>query len=172
MLYQKLKKNNILISYDPNYRALLWNSEENAIEKMRSVIKYVDIMKISDEETELLTDEKNPSKAGEILLNQGVSCVVITLGENGAIFKTKDFEIQLKGKERKVVDTTGAGDSFWGAILYKFLNSNKKPCEITEKEGYEFLKFANIVAGLCGRKKRSYPCSAKTRRCFKRIITT
>ena len=84
---------------------------------MRSVIKYVDIMKISDEETELLTDEKNPSKAGEILLNQGVSCVVITLGENGAIFKTKDFEIQLKGKERKVVDTTGAGDSFWGAIL-------------------------------------------------------
>lgn len=155
------KKNNILISYDPNYRALLWNSKENAIEKMRSVIKYVDIMKISDEETELLTDEKNPSKAGEILLNQGVSCVVITLGENGAIFKTKDFEIQLKGKERKVVDTTGAGDSFWGAILYKFLISNKKPCEISEKEGYEFLKFANIVAGLCVEKRGAIPAIPK-----------
>ena len=155
------KKNNILISYDPNYRALLWNSKENAIEKMRSVIKYVDIMKISDEETELLTDEKNPSKVGEILLNQGVSCVVITLGENGAIFKTKDFEIQLKGKERKVVDTTGAGDSFWGAILYKFLISNKKPCEITKEEGYEFLKFANIVAGLCVEKRGAIPAIPK-----------
>lgn len=155
------KKNNLLISYDPNYRALLWNSKKNAIEKMRSVIKYIDIMKISDEETELLTDEKNPSKAGEILLNQGVSCVVITLGENGAIFKTKDFEIHLKGKERKVVDTTGAGDSFWGAILYKFLTSNKKLCEITKEEGCEFLKFANTVAGLCVEKRGAIPAIPK-----------
>ena len=43
-----------VISYDPNYRPLLWKSEEEAVEHMRSMIPYADIMKISDEETALL----------------------------------------------------------------------------------------------------------------------
>lgn len=163
------KKNNLIISYDPNYRALLWRSKEEAIEKMRSVIKYVDIMKISDEETELLTGIKDPSKAGEVLLNQGVSSVFITLGAEGALMKTKDFEIQLKGKARKVVDTTGAGDSFWGAILYKLLKSNKKLSEITKEDGIEFLTFANIVAGLCVKKRGAIPAMPKLEEVLKEL---
>lgn len=154
---EEAKKNNLIISYDPNYRALLWESKESAIEKMRSVIKYVDIMKISDEETELLTGEKEPSKAGEVLLNQGVSCVVITLGADGALIKTKNFEVQAKGKERKVVDTTGAGDSFWGAILYKVLTTGKNFSDLAKDDGLDFLKFANTVAGLCIEKRGAIP---------------
>lgn len=155
------KKNGLIISYDPNYRALLWDSKEIAIKEMRSVIKYVDIIKISDEETELLTGEKSPSKAGDILLKQGVSCVVITLGANGALLKTKNFEIQSKGKKREVIDTTGAGDSFWGAILYKFITTNKTFSDLTENDGYEFLKFANCVAGLCIEKRGAIPAIPK-----------
>lgn len=155
------KKNGLIISYDPNYRALLWDSKEIAIKEMRSVIKYVDIIKISDEETELLTGEKSPSKAGDILLKQGVSCVVITLGADGALLKTKNFEIQSKGKKREVIDTTGAGDSFWGAILYKFITTNKTFSDLTENDGYEFLKFANCVAGLCIEKRGAIPAIPK-----------
>lgn len=155
------KKNGLIISYDPNYRALLWDSKEIAIKEMRSVIKYVDIIKISDEETELLTGEKSPSKAGDILLKQGVSCVIITLGADGALLKTKNFEIQSKGKKREVIDTTGAGDSFWGAILYKFITTNKTFSDLTENDGYEFLKFANCVAGLCIEKRGAIPAIPK-----------
>lgn len=155
------KKNGLIISYDPNYRALLWDSKEIAIKEMRSVIKYVDIIKISDEETELLTGEKSPSKAGDILLKQGVSCVVITLGADGALLKTKNFEIQSKGKKREAIDTTGAGDSFWGAILYKFITTNKTFSDLTENDGYEFLKFANCVAGLCIEKRGAIPAIPK-----------
>lgn len=155
------KKNGLIISYDPNYRALLWDSKEIAIKEMRSVIKYVDIIKISDEETELLTGEKSPSKAGDILLKQGVSCVVITLGADGVLLKTKNFEIQSKGKKREVIDTTGAGDSFWGAILYKFITTNKTFSDLTENDGYEFLKFANCVAGLCIEKRGAIPAIPK-----------
>ena len=54
------KKNGVLISYDPNYRALLWKSPQDAMEQMRSIIPSVDIMKISDEETTLLTGTENP----------------------------------------------------------------------------------------------------------------
>lgn len=155
------KKNGLIISYDPNYRALLWDSKEIAIKEMRSVIKYVDIIKISDEETELLTGEKSPSKAGDILLKQGVSCVIITLGADGALLKTKNFEIQSKGKKREVIDTTGAGDSFWGAILYKFITTNKTFSDLTENDGYEFLKFANCVAGLYIEKRGAIPAIPK-----------
>ena len=52
------KAEGALISYDPNYRASLWSSEDVAIETMKSMICYADVMKISDEESLLLTGEK------------------------------------------------------------------------------------------------------------------
>lgn len=54
------KKNDIIVSYDPNYRKMLWKDEETAIKGMRSVLEYVDIIKISDEEITLLTDKTTP----------------------------------------------------------------------------------------------------------------
>ena len=143
------KEAGALISYDPNYRAPLWNSVEEAKEQMRSMIPYADIMKISDEETALLTDYSDPKEAAQALLDQGVACVVVTLGKDGALLKTAQVEIVEKGKERKVVDTTGAGDSFWGGILSRFAKDGISPAEITEEKAHEYVRFANAVAGLC-----------------------
>ena len=42
------KETGCIISYDPNYRAPLWDNSEAAIEGMRSVVSYVDVMNISD----------------------------------------------------------------------------------------------------------------------------
>jgi fructokinase len=64
------KESGCIVSYDPNYRAPLWDSREAAIEGMRSVISYVDVMKISDEETDLLTDNKEPLEAAKRLLHK------------------------------------------------------------------------------------------------------
>ena len=50
---RRAKEKGSIISYDPNYRASLWKDEETAKEQMRNLIPYVDIMKISDEETKL-----------------------------------------------------------------------------------------------------------------------
>ena len=151
------KEAGALISYDPNYRALLWSSREEAKEQMRSVIPYVDIMKISDEETELLTGVESPEAAAGELIRQGVACAVVTLGKDGALLRTKDFMVQAKGAEREVVDTTGAGDSFWGGILSRFAYYNVKPGDLTEAQGLEFVRFANVVAGLCVEKRGGIP---------------
>lgn len=151
------KEAGALISYDPNYRAPLWNSVEEAKEQMRSMIPYADIMKISDEETALLTDYSDPKKAAQALLDQGVACVVVTLGKDGALLKTAQVEIVEKGKERKVVDTTGAGDSFWGGILSRFAKDGISPAEITEEKAREYVRFANAVAGLCVEKRGAIP---------------
>lgn len=151
------KESGALISYDPNYRAPLWSSVEEAKVQMRSVIPYADIMKISDEETALLTDCSDPKEAAQALLDQGVKCVVVTLGKDGALLKTAQIEIVEKGKARKVVDTTGAGDSFWGGILSRFAQEGTDPAKITEEKAREYVRFANAVAGLCVEKRGAIP---------------
>lgn len=154
---EEAKKAGAVISYDPNYRPLLWSSEAEAIEKMRSMVPHADIMKISDEETVLLSGKEDPREAAQELLDQGVSCVVVTLGKDGALLKTKQIEVQRKGKARNVVDTTGAGDSFWGGLLSRLALNNVKPGDLTEKQAEEYLEFANAVAGLCVEKRGAIP---------------
>ena len=154
---EEAKKAGAVISYDPNYRPLLWPDEETAIHHMRSMVPYADIMKISDEETVLLSGKEDPREAAKALLEAGVSCVVVTLGGDGALLMTKQIEVQEKGKARNVVDTTGAGDSFWGGLLSRLALNNVKPQDLTEEQAREYLKFANAVAGLCVEKRGAIP---------------
>lgn len=143
------KKAGCTISYDPNYRAPLWTSKETAKKTMQSVVSYMNIMKISDEETDLLTPYHEPDKAAAFLINQGVSVVAVTLGKDGCYICTKDGGKTVPGFVSKVVDTTGAGDSFWGGFLYQYLQSGKTLSEITTEDAARFAKFANAVASCC-----------------------
>lgn len=157
---EKAKEMKKIISYDPNYRPLLWENRDIAVKEMRDVVKYADIIKISDEETELLTGYKEPEKAALKLIEQGVSLIFITLGSEGSFLKTKDFQIRVKSKKCNVIDTTGAGDAFWGAILYKLSTRKNDVLQLTEKEGTEYLKFANTAAGICVEKRGAIPAMA------------
>ncbi len=143
------KENGITVSYDPNYRKMLWKDEKTAIEGMRSILSYVDIIKISDEEISLVTDGNTPEEAAQELLSKGLSCVIVTLGSKGAYIATKEASCLSPCAEAKVVDTTGAGDSFMGGFLYKMSQANKKPCELTSEDLVEYAAFANRVAAYC-----------------------
>ncbi|MBQ8814402.1 MAG: carbohydrate kinase [Lachnospiraceae bacterium] len=151
------KENGCVISYDPNYRAPLWDSRDAAIEGMRSVLTYVDVMKLSDEETELLTGVVEPEAAAKILLEKGISIVAVTLGADGALICTKEGSMKVPGYRAKMVDTTGAGDSFWGGFLNQLLECGKQPQEITLTEAAEFADFGNAVASLCVEKRGAIP---------------
>lgn len=146
---KKAKENGAIISYDPNYRSSLWKNRYEAKMAMRSMIEYVDVMKISDEETTLLTDFEEPEKAGEFLIKNGVKIAVITLGDKGACVCTKYGIKTVSGFKSNVIDTTGAGDSFWGGFLYKLSQSDKKIEDITLDEVCDFAKFGNAVASIC-----------------------
>lgn len=154
---EKAKEQGLVISYDPNYRALLWESKEQAVEGMQSPLSYVNVMKLSDEETSLLTGEEQPERAAEILLEKGISIVAVTLGKDGAYVCTKEGGAYVAGFESKVVDTTGAGDSFWGGFLYQLSKSKKRPEEVTLEEAKEFARFGNAVASLCVEKRGGIP---------------
>ncbi len=159
---KRAKKKGSIISYDPNYRASLWKDEETAKEHMRSLIPYVDLMKISDEETNLLTDYKDVEKAAEDLYWQGVKIVAVTLGGEGAYIYCKDGGCKVSGfAVTQVEDTNGAGDSFWGGFLYKISTSGKRPDELNIKELAEYARFGNAVASLCVEKKGAIPAMPK-----------
>lgn len=155
---KRAKNKGSVISYDPNYRESLWSNEETAKHHMRSLIPYVDLMKISDEETELLTGYKDVQEAAQALYHQGVKIVAVTLGGKGAYIYCKEGGCTVPGfAVAQVEDTNGAGDSFWGGFLYKISNSEKKPDELAIKELAEYARFGNAVASLCVEKKGAIP---------------
>lgn len=151
------KKAGAIISYDPNYRAPLWNSEAEAAERMQSVLHYADIVKISDEEVELITGKASPEAAAKHLFDMGISCAVVTLGSNGAYTAIKNASTLVPVPDVAVVDTTGAGDAFWGGFLYQLAVSGLRPNELSELQLHDFTEFANAVASLCVQKRGGIP---------------
>lgn len=154
---QKAKENGCILSYDPNYRAPLWESKETAVKHMKSVMPYIDVMKISDEETVLIMEESSFEKAAAMIVESGIPLVVVTLGSEGAYVCTKEGGKIVPGFVSNVVDTTGAGDSFWGGFLYQLVQSKKRPDEVTLEEAIRFARFANAVASLCVEKRGGIP---------------
>lgn len=52
------------------------------------------------------------------LMNKGISQVILTLGSNGVVYNDNEKIVHVPARKVDVVDTTGAGDSFAGAIAY------------------------------------------------------
>lgn len=151
------KRAGAIISYDPNYRAPLWKNENEAAKIMQSVLHFADIVKISDEEIGLITGQSSPEAAAESLFQKGISCAVVTLGSSGAYAAVKGVSALVSVPDVPVVDTTGAGDAFWGGFLYKLIVSGLHPNELREAQLRDFTAFANAVASLCVQKRGGIP---------------
>ena len=151
------KEAGALISYDPNYRPSLWKSKEIAVEKMRSVIELADVMKVSDEESILLTGAESYEDAADRLLAMGPKLLAVTLGEKGVLMATQNRKEIIKAFKTKAVDTTGAGDSFWGGVLCGILSLNKPIEKLEWEEITKCAVLGNAVTGLCVQKRDGIP---------------
>jgi fructokinase len=146
-----------IISYDPNYRASLWSGKDEAIRYMRSLISTADIMKISDEELPLLTGETDPERATDVLLDQGVKLVAVTLGAKGAFIRVRSESRLVPGFRSNAIDTTGAGDAFFGGFLYRFLRSEKALKDVSLEDAADYARFGNATASLCVERRGGIP---------------
>lgn len=145
------KKNNMIISFDPNIRLPLWNSDEACRKAILEFLPLANIVKISDEELPFITGIKDEGKAIESLFKGTVTVVIYTKGAEGAMIITKESKVFSKSYKVKVMDTTGAGDSFIGAILYKITKNNLTIEEfenLNKEEKMEFLDLASAVAAI------------------------
>ena len=144
---QAAKNAGALISYDPNYRASLWEHEDAAVLQMRAVLPLCDIVKISDEETMLLCGVQEPEAALEKLTDLGVHLAVVTLGAKGAMWRCGDMTGTVPGFPVKVADTNGAGDTFFGSFLSRIAARGGLE-GLTEEEINEYVRFANKAASI------------------------
>jgi sugar/nucleoside kinase (ribokinase family) len=84
-------------------------------DSLLSVMKKVDVFFANDEEVKMLTQESNLVKAGKRILERGPSLVVLKKGEHGVLLLSKDYVFGIPAfPSERVVDPTGAGDSFGG----------------------------------------------------------
>ena len=154
---ERAKAAGAMISYDPNYRAPLWSSEQEAAVQMKSVLPYVDIMKLSADETLLLTGVQDPREAALRLNAGGIRCAVVTLGAEGALVAVDEEMACVPSFTVDAVDTTGAGDAFWGAFLYRCLQEGVTARDITLAQAEKYLRFANAAAALCTARRGAIP---------------
>ncbi|KAI3974155.1 hypothetical protein MKX01_033406 [Papaver californicum] len=146
-----------LLSYDPNVRLALWPSAEACREGIKSIWTSADVIKVSDEEVEFLTqgdasDEKNVLS----LWFDGLKLLLVTDGEKGCRYFTKKFKGAVKGFSVKTVDTTGAGDAFVGSFLCAAAEDSRILLN-NELSLREALKMANACGAICTTRKGAIP---------------
>ncbi|MCU0335621.1 MAG: carbohydrate kinase [Chitinophagaceae bacterium] len=108
----------MFISFDPNYRHLLFAQQQASfIEQSWYFMEHCHFFKLSDEEAMLLTGTATLEAAADELLRRTSSTFAITLGAAGTLLRC-GAHTQLVGSiPVKPIDTTGAGDAFVGAVL-------------------------------------------------------
>lgn len=146
-----------IIAYDPNYRPLLWDGPEAAMAQMQAPLPLVDLLKVSDDELPYLAGTTDCRQGAAELVARGVRCVVVTIGREGALVCTAQGAVMAAGFPACVVDTTGAGDSFWGGFLTCVSESGKPLDDLTLQDFQRFARFGNAAASLCVEKRGAMP---------------
>ena len=156
---KKARENGCLVSYDPNYRASLWSSPEEAIREMKNALPLCDILKISDEELPLLTGTQDPVEGSRLLSQLGIRLIFITLGANGAFFRLGGQIGSVPGIRVKVGDTNGAGDTFFGAALSQLVREDLNG--LTLERLTQIAAFANKAASITTSRHGAIPAMPK-----------
>ena len=124
-LLSKATENNCIISFDPNYRHLLFKDNISSfIDQCWPFIRQAHFFKLSEEEALLITGCSTVADAAISLRGTSTGLFAITLGKDGTMLSAgSDLEI-IASIPITPIDATGAGDAFVGAVLYQLINSN------------------------------------------------
>lgn len=141
-------ENNKLVSFDVNYRNVMWDDDIDACTaKVREVLPYVDFLKISEEEVDMMGGEDNILP---LMKENGITVVIETLGANGAKCFFGGEVREIPGRKAKAVDATGAGDAFWGGFLSSILiQGAEKKEDITLENILKAMEYGNIAGWIC-----------------------
>lgn len=139
-----------LVSFDVNYRDLMWDGDRAACAgAVSDILPFVDLLKISEEEADL--PGLPPEQAAEAF---GITALVETLGADGARCWFRGESISVPGRHAHCVDATGAGDAFWGGFLSCLLHRGvTRGADLTRELVREALEYGNVAGWLCVQKK-------------------
>lgn len=137
-----------LVSFDVNYRNLMWKDDQEACAKaVLNLLPYVDILKISEEEVDMLGGEAG---LPELMDRYSLTLIVETLGSAGAKCYFDGRVFSVEGKKAKAVDATGAGDAFWGGFLSSLrIQGVERAGQLTVEMIEKALKYGNTAGWIC-----------------------
>ena len=107
------------ISFDPNLRPQLWESEKKMVATLNALAEGVETILPGMGEGTILTGESTPQGVAEFYHRMGVKNVIVKLGKEGAYFSQAGGASGLSPAfpAREIVDTVGAGDGFAAGVL-------------------------------------------------------
>jgi fructokinase len=135
-----------LVSFDPNVRLHLWPDVADLRRACDELLPRCQLVKLSEDECEIATGERDPDRAAERLEAMGVALACVTLGERGAILRHRGRLLRAPAEQVEVVDTTGAGDGFLAGFLAA-LAAEPDPIAASPDRLARALAVANHVGG-------------------------
>ncbi|MCC8161361.1 MAG: carbohydrate kinase [Oscillospiraceae bacterium] len=148
-------ENGVMISFDPNLRENLWKSLDNARAEIIYGLSKCNILKISDNELEFLcgkTADYDIAMNDLMKTYKNIKIAFLTCGADGSRAYYKGITEKADAVSSvKVIDTTGAGDTFTGCALSRILDYGIE--NFNEKILKETLIFANAGAAFVTEKK-------------------
>jgi sugar/nucleoside kinase (ribokinase family) len=89
------------------------------IKDLEPILKYIDYIIPNQKEASILTGESDPVKSAGIFIEHGANTVIIKCGKEGCYYKNASEEGHIPAyPDAKVIDTTGAGDSFVAGFIH------------------------------------------------------
>ncbi len=147
------KEKGLLISFDPNLREPLWESLDDAKREIEYGLSKCDILKISDNELEFVTDTRDYDEGiRRIREKYDIPLIFLTLGKDGSCAYYKDIRVERPAYQGvNAVEKTGAGDTFEGCALDFVLEYGIDGFD--ESKLSELLDFANAGAAIITTRK-------------------
>lgn len=146
-VYEETKKQGKLFSFDVNFREDIFRDRQAAVAIYREFVERADILKLSESEIGMFSSADTYEKALGEITHDG-KLAVLTLGKEGAMYCYQGMCERVETIPLKPIDTTGAGDAFYGALLSRLdcdglVNLNKS------------IFFANVCGSLTTTRKGS-----------------
>ena len=146
----------VVISFDPNYRPPLWETEDAAKEAIWWGIKNCDVLKISDNEIEFITGIADIDEGIKAIMDaagaDGPKLICASMGTDGSkAFYNGSIVFGEPKLREDTIETTGAGDTFMACVLYHVLEYGIDGFDDDKLSG--MLNFANTAASIVTTRK-------------------
>ncbi len=87
----------------------------------RTLCEMVDIIKPNEHEAKLMADHENPFAVSRLMVDWGAKLAIVTLADKGSVISKEHGQVRILAYETVARDPTGAGDTYAGAFITKYL---------------------------------------------------
>lgn len=117
----KAKELGVRLSFDVNFRMDTYKDFDDALKAYKPYVEKADIIKFSDDELRKYTGISDAESAIRSIVREN-QLFILTLGSKGSMYRYNELTGTVPTEKIKPIDTTGAGDAFFGTLLAEMEN--------------------------------------------------